>query len=93
MARFFVRVELPDRPPADYEDLHERMEAAKYFRFIESDHGRRQLPHATYTCTADEWTKEQILNEAYGIASKVHADARVLAIESSGWTSKGLLRP
>jgi hypothetical protein len=91
MPRFFVRVELPDSPKADYDDLHEKMKAARYYRSIDSNKGRRQLPHATYTCSADTWTSAQVLDEAYGIARSVHKDPRVLAIESAGWTSRGLL--
>lgn len=89
MPDFFVRIELPEPPEADYEDLHRRMEAANYYRVIESVNGWRHLPHATYTCTAD-WTKEAVLEEAFRIAIQVHQKPRVLVIQSRGWTSKGL---
>jgi hypothetical protein len=49
MPRFFVRIELPEPPKADYEELHAKMEAARYYRTVETTNGLRQLPHATYT--------------------------------------------
>jgi len=92
MSRFFVRIELPEPPEADYDELHEKMEAARYYRTVETTSGSRQLPHATYTCSADTWTKDQVLDEAYKIASQVHGNLRVIVIESAGWTTKGLLK-
>ena len=92
MPRFFVRVELPEPPKADYDELHEKMEAARYYRTVETTNGRRQLPHATYTCSADTWTTDQVLDEAFKIAREVHENPRVIVIESAGWTSKGLLK-
>jgi hypothetical protein len=92
MPRFFVRIELPDRPEADYEDLHEKLQAKHYFREIETTSGRRHLQHATYTCDANNWTKDQIIAELYAIAKEVHDKPRVLVIESAGWTSQGLLK-
>lgn len=91
MPRFFVRIELPEPPEADYDELHEKMEAARYYRTVETANGSRRLPHATYTCSADTWTKDQVVNEAYQIASQVHSKPRVLVIELAGWTTKGLL--
>jgi hypothetical protein len=92
MPRFFVRIELPEPPKADYEKLHEKMEAARYYRTVDTTAGRRQLPHATYTCSADSWTRDQVLEEAFGIARQVHENPRVLVIESGGWTTRGLLK-
>jgi hypothetical protein len=92
MPQFFVRIELPEPPEADYEELHEKMEAAHYYRFVDTINGRRWLPHATYTCSADTWTKDQVVEEAYQIARQMHKDPRVLVIQSAGWTTKGLLK-
>ena len=80
MPQFFVRIELPEPPKADYDELHEKMEAKHYYRTVDTTNGSRRLPHATYTCSADGWTKDQVLEEAFAIAQQVHTKPRVIVI-------------
>lgn len=82
MPTFIVRVELPNRPHGDYEQLHRDMYNADYFTVIQGDSGKWwHLPHATYKASADNWTMEMIRDEVITIAKKSHRAPRVFVAE------------
>jgi hypothetical protein len=93
VTRFIVRVELPNKPPADYDQLHKDMRKAKYFRVIEGENGWWHLPHGEYTCTATDWTAQTIRDEVLEIASGSHPKPRVFATEAGGGLAWVNLRP
>ena len=90
MPRFIVRVELPGKAAADYAALHKDMWHANFRRVIEGSTGWLHLPHAEYTCSADDWTAGEIRDEVRDIAKQHHDNARVFVTQSAKWASSGL---
>jgi hypothetical protein len=69
------------------------MRSAQYRRVIEGTEGRWwHLPHAEYTCLANNWTTAQIRDEVRGIAERHHNKARVFVTKSADWAASGLRR-
>lgn len=93
MTRFNIRVELKGEPDWDtYEELHERMLAANYYRTITSNAGDEyQLPHAEYIAEAD-WTLDAIVDEVWSIANQVWTDPAVYVTIAGARKWRGLDR-
>lgn len=82
MPSFVVRVELPNKPHGDYEQLHRGMHEAGYHTVIEATNGEwRHLPHATYVVSVDGWTMRMIRDEVVVIAKRSHPKPRVFVAE------------
>lgn len=80
MAKFIVRVELRAGPTAaDYVNLHARMEAAGFSRFIRDDVGGvYQLPTAEYALVNEVMTLNDVRDRAQAIATSVKVHPLVL---------------
>ena len=91
MSRFTVRVELFGNADEDnYESLHKRMQAKKYFRVIKSSDGDwNHLPSATYNHTADV-SASTVQADVWAIAKAVWDDPGVLVTESADRSWRGL---
>lgn len=91
MAKFTVRVELfGNADEDDYENLHSKMQAKKYFRVIRSSEPKwYHLPSATYDHTADS-SASDVNTEVWAIATAAWKDPGVLVTESSTRSWRGL---
>jgi len=87
MADFFVRVELHGATGAEYEELHQRMRAAGFFRAIVAATGRTlQLPDAEYhSILPDGQTAPNVRDRVKVIADSVKPGAWVLAMKTVDW--------
>ncbi len=93
MARFVVRIELPEKPHGAYGQLHKDMHAEKYFTVVKDSKGNWwHLPHATYIARGTNWNPATIRDEVVNIAKRSHPHPRVYVAEysSSAWSG---LRP
>jgi hypothetical protein len=85
MALFTVRIQLRgDRLAADYDHLHDAMEAAGYRRTVTDDTTRAvyHLPHGEYA-EESEASPSVIRAEAYAIAASIRANPMVLVTAGS----------
>lgn len=84
MALFTVRVELHNADSDDYENLHQRMEAAGFSRTITTQSGEvYHLPDAEYSYTGDQ-TTEFVRDLARDTAKKIKANPAILVTKSDG---------
>lgn len=91
MTNFTVRIELNNPKDEDYEDLHEKMENAKFNKTIKSSDGViYKLPDAEYDYSSSTETTEDVLDKAYDIAKSVRSGPRVLVTKSNGRMWRGL---
>ncbi|MGC9760255.1 DUF2622 domain-containing protein [Escherichia coli] len=91
MAKFTVRIELRDSSSADYDKLHERMEAKGFSRTITTSLGNTyRLPNAEYIYSNKNEDKESVADLAESVASKVKKNPGVLVTESNGRYVKNL---
>ncbi|MCE9887881.1 DUF2622 domain-containing protein [Kluyvera intermedia] len=91
MASFTVRVEMQNADWDDYENLHKKMAAKKYYREIEATSGTTyQLPDAEYTHTSSTKDESAVADEVKAIADSVRKSSRVLVTKSAGRSIRGL---
>lgn len=91
MARFTVRVELRDSEDADYDELHNLMEAKGFSRTITTTQGNTYcLPSAEYIYSSNDKNKEDVADLAESVASNVKKNPRILVTESNGRYVKNL---
>jgi hypothetical protein len=90
MATFTTRVELHQATYADYDTLHEAMQAEGFSRFIRSDDGTwYRLPTAEYNRSRDT-TAALVLAAAKRAASKTGKKFSILVTEAGVRTWVGL---
>ena len=92
MPTFIVRVVLHGaKDPEGYGDLHEKMEAYRYYRTIQGSDGViYELPPATYRARRDNWTKEMIRDEVRAVAGTTGFKNSVFVTVSDGCAWVGL---
>ncbi|KNC93757.1 type V toxin-antitoxin system endoribonuclease antitoxin GhoS [Trabulsiella odontotermitis] len=84
MANFTVRVELHNASSNDYENLHERMEAADFSRTITTTSGEvYHLPNAEYSYSGNK-TIEYVRDLARDTAKRVKPNPAILVTKSDG---------
>jgi hypothetical protein len=82
MIWYIVRIELPDKPPGDYIQLHRDMFAARYYTYIDADDGTLwHLPHGTYYTSVTGRTIVEIVDEVAALAKRSHPHPRVFVAE------------
>lgn len=91
MASFTVRVEMQNADWDDYESLHKKMAAKKYYRQVEATSGKTyQLPDAEYVHTCSTKDESAVADEVKAVADSVKKSSRVLVTKSSGRAIRGL---
>jgi hypothetical protein len=91
MVKFPVRIELfGNADEDDYENLHGKMKAKKYFRVIQGGSGAwYHLPSATYDHATNS-SASTVSGEVWTIAKAVWNDPGVLVTEANGRSWQGL---
>ncbi|EQC1554428.1 type V toxin-antitoxin system endoribonuclease antitoxin GhoS [Citrobacter amalonaticus] len=91
MASFTVRVEMQNADWDDYESLHKKMAAKKYYRQVEATSGTTyQLPDAEYVHSSTTKDEGKVADEVKAIADSVKKSSRVLVTKSAGRAIRGL---
>ncbi|HBC8786249.1 type V toxin-antitoxin system endoribonuclease antitoxin GhoS [Citrobacter braakii] len=91
MAKFTVRVELRDSENADYEELHELMEANGFSKTITFSSGNTyELPNAEYNYTSNTKNRTSVADLAESVASRVSRKPKILVTESTGRSVRNL---
>jgi hypothetical protein len=92
MPKFTVRVELHGASEAQYDELHEAMEAEGFVRWIKAAGQKYQLPTAEYNLPGSTLTKYHVLNRARRAAQSVKPTPTpwILVTKSAGRTWDGL---
>jgi hypothetical protein len=90
MSMFTVRVELFGKAAEDdYEKLHEKMQAKRFFRVVKGEKAWYHLPSATYDHAADSSASE-VRNQVWAIAKAAWSDPGVLVTEANSMSWMGL---
>jgi hypothetical protein len=90
MPAFTTRIELHDATSANYEKLHEEMEARGFSREIKGRDGTwKQLPTAEYNLTGD-FTRSDVLDKADAAIAAIRKTGMTLVTESAGRTWRNL---
>jgi len=91
MATFTVRVELFGKAEEDdYDKLHEKMQAKKFFRVAKAKSGTwYHLPSAIYDHTAKS-SSSVVRAQVWAIAKAVWKDPGILVVEGGSVSWKGL---
>ncbi|EJN2431561.1 DUF2622 domain-containing protein [Salmonella enterica subsp. enterica serovar Uganda] len=90
MAKFTVRVELRDSQDADYNDLHEKMEAKGFSRTVAmtSSSDVLILPNAEYSYESSTKDKAEVGKLAESVAEKIRKNPKIMVTKSAGrWFS------
>ncbi|ELN4044876.1 MULTISPECIES: type V toxin-antitoxin system endoribonuclease antitoxin GhoS [Klebsiella] len=91
MATFTVRVELRNSKDADYDELHELMEANGFSRTVTTDSGNTYyLPSAEYNYKSTTRGRSSVADLAEAVASQVRKNPKILVTESDGRYVKNL---
>ena len=90
MATFTVRVELFGKAEEeDYEKLHEKMQAKRFFRVVKGEKAWYHLLSATYDHAADS-SASTVRDQVWAIAKAVWSDPGVLVTEANNMSWMGL---
>lgn len=90
MATFTVRVELFGKAEEEnYEKLHEKMQAKRFFRVVKGEKAWYHLPSATYDHAADSSTST-VRDQVWAVAKAVWSDPGVLVTEANNMSWMGL---
>lgn len=86
MSKFSVRVELRHSESADYDKLHEKMEANGFSRTvtITSTGVVKYLPSAEYSYESENKTPAQVGELAESIALQVKPNPKIMVTKSAG---------
>ncbi|MBR8142106.1 type V toxin-antitoxin system endoribonuclease antitoxin GhoS [Burkholderia sp. AU19243] len=88
---FITRVELHDATEADYQRLHEEMEARRFFRSIQDQSGtRHQLPTAMYFSQSIELDAGGVRGLAVAAANATGRRSWVITCLTTQWAAQGL---
>lgn len=85
MSKFTVRVELRNSQDADYDELHDQMEANGFSRKITTDTGNTyELPNAEYIYESETKSKSDAGLLAESIAERIRKNPKILVTRSDG---------
>ncbi|MGV6264529.1 type V toxin-antitoxin system endoribonuclease antitoxin GhoS [Escherichia coli] len=91
MTSFTVRVELRNSRDADYDELHELMEANGFSKTITTDSGNTYyLPSAEYNYKSNTRSKASVAELAESVASQIRKKPKILVTVSNGRFIKNL---
>ncbi|EEY5893360.1 endoribonuclease GhoS [Escherichia coli] len=89
--KFTVRVELRNSRDADYDELHDLMEANGFSKTITTDTGNTYyLPSAEYSYKSNIRSKASVAELAESVASQIKKNPKILVTESNGRFVKNL---
>lgn len=90
MAKFTVRIELRNSQDADYNELHEKMEAKGFSRTVAmtTSNSVLVLPDAEYSYESETKDKAAVGELAESVAEKIRKNPKVMVTKSAGrWFS------
>lgn len=90
MSIFIVRIELFGKAEEDdYEKLHKKMQAKRFFRVVKGEKAWYHLPSATYDHAADS-SASKVRDQVWAVAKSVWSDPGVLVTEANNMSWMGL---
>ncbi|HBN7019233.1 TPA: DUF2622 domain-containing protein [Escherichia coli] len=90
MAKFTVRIELRNSQDADYDELHDKMEAKGFSRTVAmtSSDSVLLLPSAEYSYESETKDKADVGKLAQSVAEQIRKNPKVMVTKSAGrWYS------
>ncbi|OAT41399.1 hypothetical protein M988_2024 [Hafnia paralvei ATCC 29927] len=90
MSKFSVRVELRNSESADYDELHEKMEAKGFSRTVSmtTSNSVLILPSAEYSYESKTKSKDEVGTLAESIAERIRKNPKIMVTKSAGrWFS------
>lgn len=86
MAKFTIRVELRDSQDADYNELHEKMEAKGFSRTVAmtTSDSVQILPNAEYSYESETKDKAEVGRLAESVAEKIRKNPKIMVTKSAG---------